>query len=143
MKPAFDLDFTALKLGRPHHMLFGSTKVGPDSHHGRVTEAELVNRDGWYADSQTESTRILFGAGCDPPRPATLPATAHHDYDPPVPGSYTCRAVKRAPDGALLDRRAKLSLRELAARPRHGLEFHLHALRRAPKLVLIATGVLE
>src|SRR3989440_226184 len=24
LKPAFDLDFTALKLGRPHHMLFGS-----------------------------------------------------------------------------------------------------------------------
>ena len=22
------LDFTALKLGRPHHMLFGSTKMG-------------------------------------------------------------------------------------------------------------------
>ncbi|HEV2841517.1 MAG TPA: selenium-binding protein SBP56-related protein [Chthoniobacterales bacterium] len=28
LKPAFDLDFTALKLGRPHHMLFGSTKIG-------------------------------------------------------------------------------------------------------------------
>jgi selenium-binding protein 1 len=28
MKPAFDLDFTALKLGRPHHMLFGSTQIG-------------------------------------------------------------------------------------------------------------------
>jgi selenium-binding protein 1 len=28
LKPAFDLDFTALKLGRPHHMLFGSTEVG-------------------------------------------------------------------------------------------------------------------
>ena len=28
LKPSFDLDFTALKLGRPHHMLFGSTKVG-------------------------------------------------------------------------------------------------------------------
>ena len=26
--PAFDLDFAALKLGRPHHMLFGSTKIG-------------------------------------------------------------------------------------------------------------------
>ena len=29
LKPTFDLDFTALKLGRPHHMLFGSTKLGP------------------------------------------------------------------------------------------------------------------
>ncbi|PYI93452.1 MAG: selenium-binding protein [Verrucomicrobia bacterium] len=29
LKPTFDLDFTALKLGRPHHMLFGSTKIGP------------------------------------------------------------------------------------------------------------------
>jgi len=29
LKPTFDLDFTALKLGRPHHMLFGSSKLGP------------------------------------------------------------------------------------------------------------------
>lgn len=28
LAPRFALDFTALKLGRPHHMLFGSTKVG-------------------------------------------------------------------------------------------------------------------
>ena len=28
LKPAFALDFTALKLGRPHHMLFGSSKLG-------------------------------------------------------------------------------------------------------------------
>jgi selenium-binding protein 1 len=28
LKPAFELDFTALKLGRSHHMLFGSTQVG-------------------------------------------------------------------------------------------------------------------
>jgi len=28
LTPAFELDFTALKLGRPHHMLFGSTQVG-------------------------------------------------------------------------------------------------------------------
>lgn len=28
LQPTFDLDFTALKLGRPHHMLFGSRKVG-------------------------------------------------------------------------------------------------------------------
>jgi selenium-binding protein 1 len=28
LKPRFDLDFTALKLGRPHHMLFGSSKLG-------------------------------------------------------------------------------------------------------------------
>jgi selenium-binding protein 1 len=28
LKPRFDLDFTALKLGRSHHMLFGSTKIG-------------------------------------------------------------------------------------------------------------------
>jgi methanethiol oxidase len=27
LKPKFELDFTALKLGRPHHMLFGSTKI--------------------------------------------------------------------------------------------------------------------
>jgi len=28
LTPAFALDFTALKLGRPHHMLFGSTTIG-------------------------------------------------------------------------------------------------------------------
>jgi selenium-binding protein 1 len=28
LKPAFELDFNALKLGRPHHMLFGATKIG-------------------------------------------------------------------------------------------------------------------
>jgi methanethiol oxidase len=28
LKPTFDLDFNALKLGRPHHMLFGATKMG-------------------------------------------------------------------------------------------------------------------
>jgi selenium-binding protein 1 len=28
LKSRFDLDFTALKLGRPHHMLFGSSKIG-------------------------------------------------------------------------------------------------------------------
>jgi selenium-binding protein 1 len=28
LKPAFDLDFNALKLGRPHHMLFGAKTVG-------------------------------------------------------------------------------------------------------------------
>jgi selenium-binding protein 1 len=30
LKPTFDLDFTALKLGRAHHMLFGSTNLGPN-----------------------------------------------------------------------------------------------------------------
>jgi len=28
LKSKFALDFTELKLGRPHHMLFGSTKIG-------------------------------------------------------------------------------------------------------------------
>lgn len=28
LNPAFALDFTELKLGRPHHMLFGSSKIG-------------------------------------------------------------------------------------------------------------------
>ena len=28
LKPTFELDFTSLKLGRPHHTLFGSTQVG-------------------------------------------------------------------------------------------------------------------
>jgi hypothetical protein len=28
LKPKFALDFTEVKLGRPHHMLFGATKIG-------------------------------------------------------------------------------------------------------------------
>jgi selenium-binding protein 1 len=28
LRPTFELDFTELKLGRPHHMLFGSTSMG-------------------------------------------------------------------------------------------------------------------
>jgi len=28
LKPTFNLDFTELKLGRPHHMLFGSSAMG-------------------------------------------------------------------------------------------------------------------
>ena len=28
LRPTFELDFTALKLGRPHHMLFGAMKIG-------------------------------------------------------------------------------------------------------------------
>ena len=28
LKPTFQIDFTELKLGRPHHMLFGSSKIG-------------------------------------------------------------------------------------------------------------------
>jgi selenium-binding protein 1 len=31
LTPRFALDFTGLKLGRPHHMLFGSTKLGKKS----------------------------------------------------------------------------------------------------------------
>lgn len=30
LTPTFSLDFTALKLGRPHHMLFGSSRLGQD-----------------------------------------------------------------------------------------------------------------
>ena len=36
LKPKFELDFTALKLGRPHHMLFGSTRLGQN----RVAKAD-------------------------------------------------------------------------------------------------------
>jgi selenium-binding protein 1 len=39
LKPAFALDFTELKLGRPHHMLFGSTAMG-----GRPAVPAIVAR---------------------------------------------------------------------------------------------------
>src|SRR5881296_1491083 len=37
LRPSFALDFTALKLGRPHHMLFVSTKIGSN----RTTVASI------------------------------------------------------------------------------------------------------
>jgi selenium-binding protein 1 len=39
LKPTFQLDFTALKLGRPHHMLFGSSSMG-----GRKAKPEVAVR---------------------------------------------------------------------------------------------------
>jgi len=39
LKPSFELDFTALKLGRPHHMLFGSSSMG-----ARKAEANVATR---------------------------------------------------------------------------------------------------
>ena len=39
LKPTFALDFTELKLGRPHHMLFGSTTMG-----GRKVSAPVAAR---------------------------------------------------------------------------------------------------
>lgn len=37
LKPTFALDFTALKLGRPHHMLFGSSTMGAREPEKKVT----------------------------------------------------------------------------------------------------------
>jgi selenium-binding protein 1 len=39
LKQSFDLDFTGRKLGRPHHMLFGSSSMG-----GRKAKPEVAFR---------------------------------------------------------------------------------------------------
>ncbi len=45
---------------------------------------------------------------------ADLPREGDHDYDPPIPGSYSLPVVKAAADGALLDSTGKsLNLRDL------------------------------
>ena len=40
LTPTFELDFSALGLGRPHHMLFGSTKIGKKAPTGSLTKAQ-------------------------------------------------------------------------------------------------------
>jgi cytochrome oxidase Cu insertion factor (SCO1/SenC/PrrC family) len=68
---------------------------------------------------------------------------AEHDYDPPVPGSYSLPVVKVAPDGAIIDSDSKsLRLRDLI----HGrvaiLSF-IYTRCAAPKACPYATGVLS
>jgi cytochrome oxidase Cu insertion factor (SCO1/SenC/PrrC family) len=66
-----------------------------------------------------------------------------YDYDPPAPGSYALPAIKRAPDGAIIDSTGKaLNLRELT----HGritvLSF-IYTRCAAPKACPYAAGVLS
>jgi len=73
---------------------------------------------------------------------ADLSRDSEHDYDPPVPGSYTLPVVKAAADGALLDTNNKVvNVRDLA----HGrvtiLSF-IYTRCAAPKACPYATGVL-
>src|SRR2546430_16767709 len=78
------------------------------------------------------------------PAAGEIPARdPNHDYDAPVPGSYSLPVVKVAPDGALLDSNGKsLSLRDLT----HGrvtvLSF-IYTRCAAPKACPYATGVLS
>jgi protein SCO1 len=71
-----------------------------------------------------------------------LARDSDHDYDPPMPGSYTLPVVKAAADGALLDSNGSLtSLRDLT----HGritvLSF-IYTRCAAPKACPYATNVL-
>jgi len=83
------------------------------------------------------SVRLTLSADNLPPR------DSDHDYDPPVPGSYSLPVVKVAPDGAILDSDGKPSnLRDLT----HGrvtvLSF-IYTRCAAPKACPYATGVLN
>jgi protein SCO1/2 len=73
---------------------------------------------------------------------ADLPRDSDHDYDPPVPGSYTLPVVKAAAGGALLDTNNKVvNVRDLT----HGrvtiLSF-IYTRCAAPKACPYATSVL-
>ena len=66
-----------------------------------------------------------------------------HDYDAPVPGSYSLPVVKVAPDGALVDSNAKsLRLRELM-RGRVTVLSFIYTRCAAPVACPYATGVLS
>jgi cytochrome oxidase Cu insertion factor (SCO1/SenC/PrrC family) len=66
-----------------------------------------------------------------------------HDYDPPVPGSYSLAVVKVAPDGAVLDSSGKSSsLRELTRGRLTVLSF-IYTRCAAPNACPYATSVLS
>src|SRR5262245_2697242 len=72
-----------------------------------------------------------------------LQRTADHDYDAPIPGSYTLPVVKAAADGNVLDSRSRqLRLRELT----HGritVMSFIYTRCAAAKACPYATGVLR
>ena len=71
-----------------------------------------------------------------------LPRTAEHDYDVPVPGSYTLPVVRAAGDGEVLDERgASLRLKELAKGKVTVLSF-IYTRCASAKACPYATGVL-
>ncbi|MDB6038314.1 MAG: putative Electron transport protein SCO1/SenC [Verrucomicrobiales bacterium] len=74
--------------------------------------------------------------------PADSARTAEHDYDAPVPGSYTLPVIKPAADGALLDTSGKpLRLRELT-RSRVTVLSFIYTRCAAANACPYATGVL-
>ena len=73
---------------------------------------------------------------------ADLSRDSDHDYDPPVPGSYTLPVVKAAADGALLDSNGSLTnLRDLT-RGRITVLSFIYTRCAAPKACPYATNVL-
>ena len=73
---------------------------------------------------------------------AELARTADHDYDAPIPGSYTLPVVKPAADGEVLDaNNTPLRLRELT-RGRVTVMSFIYTRCAAPKACPYATGVL-
>ena len=74
---------------------------------------------------------------------SVLSRDSDHDYDPPVPGSYSLPVVKVAPDGALLDTDGKgVNLRDLT-RGRVTVLSFIYTRCAAPKACPYATGVLN
>ena len=77
-----------------------------------------------------------LGQTSDPAR------TAEHDYDPPLPGTYTLPVIKPAADGALLDTKGKpIRLRELTHGRLTVMSF-IYTRCAAAKACPYATGVL-
>src|SRR6267378_3150354 len=74
---------------------------------------------------------------------ADLPRTADHDYNAPVPGSYTLPVVKPAADGDVLDSTGRpVRLREVTRERTTVLSF-IYTRCGAAKACPYATGVLS
>ncbi len=71
-----------------------------------------------------------------------LPRTADHDYDPPVPGSYSLPIVMRAADGEVLDSNGRLLPLSNLTHGRVTVMSFIYTRCAAAKACPMATGVL-
>jgi cytochrome oxidase Cu insertion factor (SCO1/SenC/PrrC family) len=86
--------------------------------------------------------KICLLTSASPLFAAELSRTPDHDYDAPVPGSYTLPVVKQAADGDVLDSKGhELRLRELT-RGRITVMSFIYTRCAAAKACPMATGVL-
>ena len=106
----------------------------------RLTSGATTRRKTWPALAFAVLTAIAL---CGIAQAAELPRTADHDYDVPIPGSYTLPVVKSAADSEVLDASgAPLKLRDLT-RGRVTVMSFIYTRCAAAKACPYATGVLS